>query len=90
MGFVFFMAYFTYIIYSESCNKFYIGSTSDPLEERIRKHNSNHSGFTARANDWYLVYKEEFATKTMALKREIEIKGWKSRKRIEILISSVE
>ena len=84
------MPYLTYILFSESLNKFYIGSTADSIEERIRRHNSNHSGFTGRTNDWHLVYKEEFADKSKALKREKEIKGWKSRKRIEILISSVQ
>ena len=84
------MPYLTYILFSASRNKFYIGSTGDSIEERIRRHNSNHSGFTGRANDWHLVYKEEFADKALALKREKEIKGWKSKKRIEILISSAE
>lgn len=84
------MPYLTYILYSASCNKFYIGSTADSIEERTRRHNSNHAGFTGRANDWRLAYKEEFDDKSMALKREKEIKNWKSRRRIEILISSAE
>jgi putative endonuclease len=29
---------------------------SDDLEERIRKHNSNHKGFTGIVNDWGLTY----------------------------------
>ena len=77
-----------YILYSEKTNSFYIGFTSDILDERLRRHNSNHKGFTGRTNDWEIVYTEEFTTKTDALKREIEIKNWKSRKRIEELIKS--
>jgi len=84
------MPYLTYILYSPSQDKFYIGSTADLMEERIRRHNSNHSGFTGRTNDWHLVYKEEFTDKSMALKREKEIKAWKSKKRIKALINSVE
>ncbi|TMI68480.1 MAG: GIY-YIG nuclease family protein [Bacteroidetes bacterium] len=84
------MSYFTYILYSATLDKFYIGSTSDLLDERLRRHNSNHSGFTGKANDWELVYKEEFPLKSAAQKREKEIKAWKSRKRIELLIRSVE
>jgi putative endonuclease len=84
------MPHFTYILYSVSLDKYYIGSTSDSLEERIRKHNSNHSGFTGKSNDWKLVYKEDFSDKLMAMEREREIKAWKSRKRIEGLISSAD
>ena len=84
------MSHFVYILYSVSLDKFYIGSTSNTLEERIRKHNSNHSGFTGKSNDWKLVYKESFSDKLMAMKRERELKAWKSRKRIELLISSAD
>ena len=80
------MPYLMYILYSKSSDRYYIGHTADVLEERISKHNSHQGGFTGRSTDWKLVYKEEFATKQMALEREMEIKVWKSRKRIETLI----
>ena len=54
--------------------------------ERIRKHNTNHRGFTGKTGDWILKYHETFETKTAAMKREAEIKAWKSRKLIEQLI----
>ena len=54
--------------------------------ERVRKHNSNHSGFTGKIGDWELVYTEIVESKTEALKREIQIKKWKSRKKLEQLI----
>jgi putative endonuclease len=75
-----------YILYSATKNKFYIGCTSDNLEERIRKHNSNHKGFTGNVNDWVLSYAETFELKNDAFAREREIKKWKSRKKIEELI----
>ena len=77
-----------YILYSATKNKFYIGFTSDDLEERIRKHNSNHKGFTGNVNDWVLSYSEAFELKADAFAREREIKKWKSRKKIEELIRS--
>ena len=77
-----------YILYSATKNKFYIGFTSDDLEERIRKHNSNHKGFTGNVNDWVLSYFESFELKAEAFAREREIKKWKSRKKIEELIRS--
>jgi putative endonuclease len=77
-----------YILYSATKNKFYIGCTSDDLEERIRKHNSNHKGFTGNVNDWDLKYSEAFELKVDAFAREREIKKWKSRKKIEELIKA--
>jgi putative endonuclease len=79
--------FYVYILYSPSRNKFYVGCTGDDLVERIRKHNSNHKGFTGKTGDWELKYREEFPAKTLAAKREREIKSWKSRKMIEKLIA---
>ncbi|KFF16804.1 GIY-YIG nuclease family protein [Flavobacterium hydatis] len=79
------MNYF-YILYSKALNQYYIGHTSESLEERLRKHLSNHSGFTGKAKDWTVVYFEEFETKSLAYKRELEVKKWKSRLRVEKLI----
>jgi len=75
-----------YILYSKIKNAYYVGFSGDILEERLRKHNTKHKGFTGTANDWTLKYIETFQTKQEALNREKEIKNWKSRKRIEQLI----
>jgi putative endonuclease len=77
-----------YILYSASANKYYIGHTTEPLEERIRKHNSNHKGFTGKSSDWKLVYFEVRLTKKDAYERERQVKKWKSRKLIEKLVGS--
>ncbi|NOT50664.1 MAG: GIY-YIG nuclease family protein [Chitinophagaceae bacterium] len=79
-----------YILYSTILDRFYTGCTGDVLDQRIKKHLSDHNGFTSRAKDWALVYHETFEDKTLALKREKEIKGWKSQKRIRKLIGSGE
>ena len=75
-----------YILFSESADKYYVGSTGDAIENRIRKHNSNHNGFTGGKGDWTLKTVEYYEDKAEALKREKEIKKWKSRKMIENLI----
>jgi putative endonuclease len=80
--------YLTYILFSKSLNKYYIGSTSD-IQERIRKHNSNHKGFTGKTNDWELVYTEKFDSIQKARFIEKQIKNWKSRIMIEKLINKV-
>ncbi|MBI2259415.1 MAG: GIY-YIG nuclease family protein [Flavobacteriia bacterium] len=66
------MKFFTYILFSKIKNKFYIGWTENP-EERLRKYNSNHKGFTGQASDWEIVYLQEFSHKEEAMKRESEI-----------------
>ncbi|MFM7327348.1 MAG: GIY-YIG nuclease family protein, partial [Bacteroidota bacterium] len=53
----------------------------------LRRHNSNHSGFTGTVNDWVVVYSESYSEKSLAAKREREVKSWNSRVRIERLIS---
>jgi putative endonuclease len=68
-------------------DRYYIGSTADDLEERLRRHNSNHKGFTGTANDWTYFHIEEFPSKEEAFKREKEIKSKKSRKYIQSLKS---
>jgi len=77
---------FVYILFSTSLDKYYIGCTSSSLEERLRRHLSDHHGFTAKAKDWRIVYSEHFPDKALALKREKEIKSWKSKGIIEKLI----
>jgi putative endonuclease len=75
-------------MFSSSRNKYHVGHTCDALEERLRKHNSNHKGFTGKANHWKIVYTESLETKELAYKKERQIKSWKSRIKIEKLISS--
>jgi putative endonuclease len=40
----------------------------------LRKHNSNHKGFTGSIADWEVKYSEEFQTKSEAYQREMQIK----------------
>jgi putative endonuclease len=80
--------YQVYILHSTTLDKFYIGHTGDRLVERIRKHLTNHRGFTAKAKDWKLVYTEVFNEKSAAYKRELQIKAMKSKERIRKLCVS--
>ncbi|UFH31491.1 GIY-YIG nuclease family protein [Chryseobacterium sp. C-71] len=78
---------FCYILYSASTDKYYIGHSCEDLQERLRKHLSNHSGFTSKAKDWMIVFSETFEDKSKAYKREIEIKAWKSKSKIKKLMT---
>ena len=75
-----------YILHSETLSRFYIGSTEQTPEDRLNKHLTNHSGFTAKAKDWVIIYLEEFETISEARNRELSIKKWKSKVLIENLI----
>jgi len=81
------MEYTVYILYSKNRNRFYVGYCQDAIENRIKKHNSNHGGFTGKIGDWELKYTENYPTKKEAIQREKQIKGWKSRSMLEKLIS---
>ena len=80
------MIFTVYILYAAGIDKYYIGFTKGEIEERFRKHLSNHAGFTSKSKQWKIVYTELFYNKVYAMKREREIKNWKSRKRIEQLL----
>lgn len=79
------MPFYIYILYSRQIDKFYVGSTEE-LESRLRRHNSNHKGFTGKVNDWEIVFSRAFETKSESIKFEKQIKSWKSRKKIEEFI----
>ena len=81
------MMYYCYILYSKTADQFYIGHTNNP-EERLKKHNTNHKGYTGKYSDWKIVHIEQFCTKEAACARERQIKNWKNRHRIIDLIKN--
>lgn len=79
-----------YVLYSALIDRYYVGSTTCLPAERLRRHLSNHSGFTSRTKDWKVVYVEVFIDILSAKERERQIKSWKSRPRLEQLVNSSE
>jgi len=84
--------FFLYILQSSLDNSFYIGQTKD-LENRLIQHNThkykNSTSTKYLQGSWNIVYKEEYSTRSDAVKREKQIKSWKSRKCIQKLIDGV-
>lgn len=80
----FFMPY-TYILFSEKLNKYYVGACTE-MGRRLYEHNIGHSKFTRLGMPWIVVYKEYYDTLVDAKKRELAIKRMKSRQYIEQLI----
>ena len=81
------MLFHVYLLFSESKNRYYIGYSSN-LEARLIRHNQKSKGFTGNTNDWKVVYTEQYNTIEEAQKRELQIKSWKSRIKIQELIST--
>ena len=79
------MPHFIYILYSESRDRYYIGSCADVCERLIR-HNAGATISTKSGRPWKVVYTETHPTKTEALKRENYLKRLKSRVHIEEMI----
>ena len=82
------MFYFTYIL--ECADKsFYVGCTNN-LDKRLKEHNESKWGahFTKTRRPAVLRYFEKFATLKEARHREIEIKGWRREKKLNLIKSS--
>jgi putative endonuclease len=81
------MAFYTYILYSEKTDRYYVGSCQD-MEIRLMQHNTGRNISTKAGAPWVLKHCETYPTSQLARKRESEIKRKKSRNFIEQLISS--
>ena len=78
--------YYTYILYSEKIDKYYIGYTSN-LENRLEFHNSEKNKiWSKRGQPWEIVFSHKFETSTEAISLERLIKKQKSRSFIAKLI----
>ncbi len=79
-----FSSWFVYVLLCAD-KSLYTGSTND-VEKRFATHLSGKGGkYTRSHKPFKIVYSEELESKSAALKREIEIKSWKRRKKIKAL-----
>ena len=77
--------YYTYILYSESFDRYYVGHCED-MDQRLNRHNLKKVPSTKAYVPWQLVYTEHYLTRAEASSRERKIKSQKSRIYIENLI----
>ncbi|HLG34744.1 MAG TPA: GIY-YIG nuclease family protein [Bacteroidia bacterium] len=80
--------YYVYVLYSEEVGKYYIGQTNN-IERRIQEHNLRQHRYTSNKGLWKLIYKEEHATRSMAMKRESFFKSGKGREFIKSNLSKL-
>ena len=72
------MPAFTYILYSPSKNRYYIGATNS-LADRLNRHNSGYSKSTKSGRPWVLVYTHQFVSFQEATAFESDLKKQKKR-----------
>jgi putative endonuclease len=78
---------FTVYVIKSSEGYMYTGMTED-IELRLKQHNEKLLSFwTKRGNDWNLVYKEEYESKTEALKREKWLKTGVGREYLKSILT---
>ncbi len=76
--------YYVYIIKCED-DSLYTGITND-IERRFSEHKSKIGGrYTASHKVEKVIYAEKFETKSEALKRETQIKGWRKEKKLALI-----
>ncbi len=78
--------FYTYILYSEKFDRYYVGHCED-IEKRLSRHNNKGVPSTKPYVPWKMVYSEKYHSRSEAAVREQQIKNKKSRKYIEYLIS---
>jgi len=80
--------WFVYILLCED-GSLYTGSTNN-LEKRFEVHKSGKGGsYTRSHKPLKLIYSQELRTRSEALKREIEIKSWSRKEKIQALKLSI-
>ena len=78
--------YFTYILYSEKCDRYYIGYSSD-VNARLERHNAGKVTATKNCFPYQVKATKEFQSEPEARREELRLKKQKSRKYLEWLIA---
>jgi len=76
--------FYVYVLRSLELDGYYIGYSSD-TRARLRQHNSGIVSATQRGIPWEVFYTETTQTAKDAIRRERQLKSWKSRRAIERL-----
>jgi len=76
--------YYVYLIQCED-KSIYTGITND-LRRRYQEHKNKIAGHYTRAHKVEkILYTEQFQTRSEALKRESQIKGWRREKKLKLI-----
>jgi putative endonuclease len=76
------LKYTVYLLYSDIHSRTYIGQTSN-LEKRLERHNKGFVISTRLFKPWRIIYSEEFASRSEAIRREKWFKTGSGRTQIQ-------
>ncbi len=81
--------YFIYIILC-SDGSLYTGSSNNPEQRFVDHCRGKGAKYTRSHRPLKIIHTESFASRSEALKREIEIKSWKRTRKIQVLKLKIE
>jgi putative endonuclease len=81
----FFFMFYVYILYSEKCDRYYVGFSAD-VPARLNRHNAGMVKATRNCIPNKICASKQFQTELEARREELRIKKQKSRKYIEWLL----
>jgi putative endonuclease len=79
--------FFIYVLQNFSSGRHYTGFTSD-LAQRLGQHNAGITKSTKNRGTWTLVYQEQFATRSEAMRRERFLKSGQGREEMRKILAS--
>ncbi|WP_291098739.1 MULTISPECIES: GIY-YIG nuclease family protein [unclassified Flavobacterium] len=65
--------FYTYIIYSKTIDKYYVGSCQN-IQERLKGHLNSRSKYTKIAKDWELKYAETYVSRSEVIEEKCKSK----------------
>ena len=77
--------FFVYVLRSTKNGKRYVGYTSKTPEERLRGHNKGDNVWTRNNKPFVLMHREQYVTKTEAIRREKFLKSGDGRQFLDNL-----
>ena len=80
--------WFVYILLC-SDKSFYTGISNDPKKRFVEHNNGKGGRYTRSHKPVKILYTEELPNKSVALKRELQIKSWSRKKKIQNLKLSI-
>jgi putative endonuclease len=81
--------FYVYVLFSQKTGRRYTGSCQD-LVERVHYHNDGHVKSTRHGIRWQVIYAEQFATRTDAVRRERYFKTGIGREELDHLLQQGE
>ena len=80
--------WYVYILECED-GSLYTGVTTD-LERRLKEHHAKTTHYTGYNPPRRIAHTEQFSTKTEAIEREAQIKGWTRRKKLALITGAYQ